>query len=78
MSGELVLGRGEYDITIATGKPPGRVTVTAEESEGTRAQGSLAGPGPVTLGPPRILHDGFAFRASVAVPFCRIVYQFAS
>jgi hypothetical protein len=72
MSGEIVLGRGEYEIAIATGRPPSQVTLTA------RGAGASAGgepvPGPVTLEAPRLLADGFAFRARVASP-CRILYQ---
>lgn len=71
MSGEIILFRGEFDIAIATGKPPAEVTVTAD---GLHAEGAA---NPVQLDPPRILADGFAFRALIAVPSCRISYHYA-
>jgi hypothetical protein len=64
MSGEIVLGRGEFDIAIATGRPPSQVSVMAK------------GASPVVLEVPRILGDGFAFRARVAGAPCRICYQY--
>jgi hypothetical protein len=65
MNGEIILGRGEYDIVIATGRPPTSAAVAAAE------------PGPVTLSLPRLLGDGFAFRASLAAP-CRISYSYTA
>ena len=72
MSGEIILFRGEFDISIATGKQPSQVTVTAN---GPHTEGPAS---PIHLGPPRILADGFAFRAQVVVPSCRICYHYAS
>jgi hypothetical protein len=64
MSGEIVLGRGEYDIAIATGRPPSQVSVLSK------------GSAPVFLEVPRILGDGFAFRARVSGAPCRICYHY--
>jgi hypothetical protein len=63
MNGEIVLGRGEFDIAIATGRPPSCVTVVAEDA------------GPVILEAPRLLGDGFAFRACLTAR-CRIRYHY--
>jgi hypothetical protein len=63
MNGEIVLGRGDFDIAIATGRPPSQVRVVAADAS------------PILLETPRILGDGFAFRARVAVR-CRICYQY--
>jgi hypothetical protein len=65
MNGEIVLGRGDYDIAIVTGRPPSRVQVVADEAS------------PVTLEGPRILGDGFAFRARVAAR-SRICYSYTA
>jgi hypothetical protein len=74
MTGEIILGRGEYDISIATGKPPERVAVMAPDAS-THPPAGDGNASPVVLGAPRILDDGFAFRATVAGPACRIFYQ---
>jgi hypothetical protein len=63
MNGEIVLGSGEFDIAIATGQPPSQVRVVAKDAV------------PVFLETPRILGDGFAFRASLASR-CRICYEY--
>jgi hypothetical protein len=68
MNGEILLGRGEYDVCIATGRPPCQVAVSA--------CGGSADAVPVILEAPRILTDGFAFRATVMAA-CRIVYQYS-
>jgi hypothetical protein len=76
MDGEIILGRGEYDIAIATGKPPCRVAVTARDVPDLSGSWGPSASGPVTLEPPRILGDGFAFRATVRVAPCTISYRY--
>lgn len=78
MTGEILLGRGEYDISIATGKPPARVAVTARDANATPTASGEGNVCPVVLGAPRILDDGFAFRATVSGSPCRIFYQYNS
>ena len=42
-TGEIVLGRGEYDIVIATGRPPSQAAVTTAGAGALwRAMGKLA------------------------------------
>jgi hypothetical protein len=78
MDGEIILGRGEYDIAIATGKPPGRVAVTAKDAPDLSASWGPGASDPVILEAPRILGDGFAFRATVMVAPCTISYRYHS
>jgi hypothetical protein len=78
MTGEIRLGRGDFEIAIATGRPPCQVAVSSWDLEETanRPDG-MAFSDPVILEEPRLLEGGFAFRARVAVGLCRIVYQYS-
>jgi hypothetical protein len=78
MTGEIILGRGDYDISIATGRPPARVAVTTRDAVPVAIAEGESDASPVLLEAPRILDDGFAFRATVAGPSCRIFYQYNS
>src|SRR5262249_55197351 len=81
VDGQIILGGGEYAIAIATGNPPCRVTVPAKDAPDLSGSGGPSASGPVILvilEPPRILGDGFAFRATVMVAPCTITYRYHS